>query len=251
MLQLENVTKQFSNKLVLRGLSFRAPRGETTVLLGSSGCGKSTVLRLALGLTSPDSGRVRLDGQPPPDASNAERRQRVGTVTQAGGLFPHLTARQNITLLAEDMGWDAPRLETRLRELTDLTRLPTDALDRFPLQLSGGQRQRVALARALFLDPTILLLDEPLSALDPVIRYELQRELRAIFDSLEQTVVLVTHDLDEAAWFGHTIVMLDQGVAAQVGTFEDLVERPATPTVERFVRAQRGHRAGRGAPCDD
>jgi len=162
-------------------------------------------------------------------------------VIQDGGLFPHLSARRNVTLVARQLGWEAQRLETRLGELRELTKLPGDALDRYPRQLSGGQQQRVALMRALLLDPEVLLLDEPLAALDPMIRYDLQTDLRAIFRALGKTTVMVTHDLAEAAYFADRIVLLRAGEIVQSGTGRDLLDRPAGPFVEQFVRAQRSH----------
>jgi osmoprotectant transport system ATP-binding protein len=215
------------------GLDF-AP-GETTVLIGPSGCGKSTLLRLLLGLLSPQAGSVAFDDAP----LGREARRRMGYVVQGGGLFPHLTARGNVALMARQLSWSRPRIEARLAELCELVRLPGDMLSRYPAQLSGGQRQRVALMRALMLDPDVLLLDEPLGALDPMVRHDLQTDLRAIFRSLAKTVVLVTHDLGEAAYFGDRIVLLRDGRIVQSGSADDLLSRPADPFVEAFVAAQR------------
>ena len=215
------------------GLEF-AP-GETTVLIGPSGCGKSTLLRLLLGLLSPQAGGVAFDDAP----LGREARRRMGYVVQGGGLLPHLTARGNVALMARQLGWSANRIEARLADLAELVRLPIGLLGRYPAQLSGGQRQRVALMRALMLDPDVLLLDEPLGALDPMVRHDLQTDLRAIFRELAKTVVLVTHDLGEAAYFGDRIVLLREGHIVQSGTADDLVSRPAEPFVEAFVAAQR------------
>jgi osmoprotectant transport system ATP-binding protein len=164
----------------------------------------------------------------------------MGYVVQGGGLFPHLTAADNVALVARWLSWDEPRVEARLRELAELVRLPFDSLARFPAQLSGGQSQRVGLMRALMLDAPVLLLDEPLGALDPITRYDLQRDLRGVFQRLGKTVVMVTHDLAEAAFFGGKVVLLDGGQIVQQGAIEDLVRSPATPFVARFVQAQRG-----------
>ncbi|HEY3245778.1 MAG TPA: ATP-binding cassette domain-containing protein, partial [Phycisphaerae bacterium] len=168
-------------------------------------------------------------------------RHRMGYVVQDGGLFPHLTALGNVTLLARYLGWSRERNIARIDELTELTQFPRDGLGRYPVQLSGGQRQRVSLMRALMLDPQVLLLDEPLAALDPMIRFELQNDLRRIFESLGKTVVLVTHDIAEAAFFGHTIVLLRAGKIVQTaeGGFDQLVQAPADPFVTRFINAQR------------
>ena len=238
MLELRHVSKSFGATLALRNVTLVAEPGQTTALLGPSGCGKSTVLRLLVGLLRPEAGTVLFDGAPLPlDAELDRVRHRMGYVIQDGGLFPHLTARENATLLARHLG--RPAIDDRLRELAELVKLPLDALDRYPVQLSGGQRQRVGLMRALFLDPDVLLLDEPLGALDPLIRADLQDDLRAIFRTLGKTVVLVTHDVGEAGLLGDTLVLLRDGEIVQQGTLDDLVERPAEPFVERFVRAQR------------
>jgi osmoprotectant transport system ATP-binding protein len=239
MLQLEGVSKAYHGKPALFPTDLTLPAGKTTVLIGPSGCGKSTLLRLLLGLIQPDTGVVRFAGAPITPANVRAVRRRMGSVVQDGGLFPHLTARGNATLLARYLGWDADRAERRLAELAELTRFPADGLDRYPVQLSGGQRQRVGLMRALMLDPDVLLLDEPLGALDPIIRSELQDDLRQVFRTLAKTVVLVTHDLAEAAFFGDAIVLLRAGRVVQQGAIQDLLERPADPFVTRFVNAQR------------
>lgn len=163
----------------------------------------------------------------------------MGYVIQDGGLFPHLSARDNVALLASHLGWDQPRIDARLETLADLVQIPMDRLDSFPLQLSGGQQQRISLMRALMLDPDVLLLDEPLGALDPMIRADLQSDLRRIFRTLDKTVVLVTHDLHEAGYFGDTILLLRDGRIEQQGTFAELLDQPATPFVESFINAQR------------
>jgi len=239
LLDLNGVTKSFDGEPAVRVDSLRALPGRTLVLIGASGSGKSTLLRLMVGLLPPDRGTVTLGSTEITPATAPRLRRRMGYVIQDGGLFPHLTARGNVVLMARHVGWRADRVESRLRELVELTRFPPDGLDRFPAQLSGGQRQRVSLMRALMLDPDLLLLDEPLGALDPLIRSDLQEDLRRIFRTLGKTVVLVTHDLGEARYFADRIVLLQEGRVAQEGTFEDLVERPKSPFVTRFVRAQR------------
>ena len=239
MFILENVYKSFSGVPVLQGIDLRLPSGQTTILLGPSGCGKSTLLRVLLGLVYPDSGTVRFGEERLEPATVRGIRRHVGYLTQDGGLFPHLTARRNVTLMAEQLGWPAERIRARLDELLRLTRIPADGLDRYPAELSGGQRQRVALMRALMLNPAVLLLDEPLVALDPMVRFELQADLRRIFQGLNKTTLLVTHDLAEAAFFGDEILLMRDGNVVQHGTVRDLVERPAEPFVTRFLQAQR------------
>ncbi len=239
VLKLTGVSKSFEDRLAVRVDELTAEEGETLVLIGASGSGKSTLLRLMVGLLRPDQGAIHLqDSEVTPDAA-LELRRRMGYVIQDGGLFPHLTARGNVTLMAQHLAWSRERVDARLTELVDLTKFPPDALDRYPTQISGGQRQRVSLMRALFLDPAILFLDEPLGALDPLIRSDLQQDLRAIFRALKKTVVLVTHDLAEARYFADRIVLLHEGRVVQEGSFDDLVNRPADPFVTRFLDAQR------------
>jgi osmoprotectant transport system ATP-binding protein len=171
--------------------------------------------------------------------STLRLRHRIGYVIQAGGLFPHLSARRNVTLLALHLGRPRAEVDRRVDQLADVVQISRDMLDRYPSALSGGQRQRVALMRALMLDPPVLLMDEPLGALDPMIRHDLQTDLVEIFAKLGKTVVLVTHDMHEAAHFAHEIVLMREGRVLQRGSLEDLLARPADPFVTEFVRAQR------------
>lgn len=238
-IDIDGVSKTFGPTVALRGIDLGLPRARTTVLIGPSGCGKSTLLRTIIGLVTPDEGVVRVEGEPLTRASVSRLRDRMGYVIQEGGLFPHLTAQNNVRLAARLRGWSERAMSERLHELAGLVRLPSEALLRYPLELSGGQRQRVSLMRALMRDPDILLLDEPLGALDPMIRSELQRELRAIFRDLGKTVVLVTHDLEEAGYFGDELVLLKDGGLAQRGSFETLVNEPQSDFVRAFVSAQR------------
>ncbi|MFY0563465.1 ATP-binding cassette domain-containing protein [Archangium lansingense] len=247
MFELEQVSKRFGGTQALHPLDLKVPEGRTTVLLGPSGCGKSTLLRLMNGLLRPDTGRVLFRGQPLRDEELLTVRQRMGYALQGGGLFPHLTAEGNTTLMARYLKWPAERVQARLRELVELTRFPSDALGRYPGQLSGGQRQRVSLMRALMLDPDVLLLDEPLGALDPMIRYELQGDLRDIFARLGKTVVLVTHDLGEGAFLGDQVVLMREGRIVQQGPLAELERAPADPFVTRFFQAQRLPFEGRHA----
>lgn len=239
MLELKGVSKIYGATAALVPTDLTIPAEQTTVLIGPSGCGKSTLLRLMIGLIWPDSGTVQFENVPLRPAKILLLRHKMGYVIQDGGLFPHLTARGNVTLMAQHLGWEAQRMASRLTELAELTQLPAGGLDRYPAQLSGGQRQRVSLMRALMLDPAVLLLDEPLGALDPMIRSELQDDLRGIFQRLHKTVVMVTHDIGEAGFFGHRIVLLREGRIVQQGTLEDLVARPAEPFVTQFINAQR------------
>jgi osmoprotectant transport system ATP-binding protein len=239
MIELKGVSKTYHDTVVLHEIDLTIAQGKTTALIGPSGCGKSTLLRLIIGLVLPDRGTVSIAGTTLTRETVLELRHGLGYVIQDGGLFPHLSARDNVILMARYLGWESPRIDRRLAELAELTRFPQDGLDRFPMQLSGGQRQRVSLMRALLLDPKVILLDEPLGALDPMVRAELQEDLRAIFRSLEKTVVMVTHDLAEAGWFGHDILLMRAGRIIQRGPLKALIDHPAEPFVTQFVSAQR------------
>jgi osmoprotectant transport system ATP-binding protein len=239
MLQLVGVSKSYGGVTAVWPTDLTVSTGRTTVLIGPSGCGKSTLLRLMAGLIQPDSGVVALEGVPVKPANARELRRRIGFVVQDGGLFPHLTARGNVTLMARHLGWNRASIDKRLAELTALTRFPEELLDNYPVQLSGGQRQRVSLMRALILDPALLLLDEPLGALDPLIRSDLQADLRSIFQTLHKTVVLVTHDLGEAGFLGDALVLMQAGRIVQQDSFSNLIQAPADEFVTRFINAQR------------
>ena len=236
---LDHASKRYGEVVALDDISLDFAAGSTTALIGSSGSGKSTVLRLLLGLEHPDRGSVSADGRILEKAHVLELRRRVGYVIQDGGLFPHLTALGNLALLPRHLGWNAGRIRERAEELAELTHLRHDVLRRYPAELSGGQRQRVALMRGLMMNPDALLLDEPLGALDPIVRHELQDELKGVFEQLGKTVIVVTHDLAEAAWFAQRLVLIREGRVVQDGRFEDLRDRPADPFVTQFVRSQR------------
>jgi len=241
VIALEGVAKRYGSNVAVHPLDLRVEQGRTTVLIGSSGSGKSTVMRMMIGLEVPDEGTVRFAGERlGRGAELREVRRKMGYVIQDGGLFPHLTALGNVALLARFLGWDEERVRARVEELAELTAFPRDGLDRPPARLSGGQQQRVSLMRALMLDPEVLLMDEPLGALDPLIRSDLQDDLKHIFDALGKTVVLVTHDLGEAAFFSDDLVLMHEGRVLQRGSLREMLDRPAAAFVERFVQAQRG-----------
>ena len=239
MLRFEGIFKEYGGTPALADIELDVPEAQTTVLIGPSGCGKSTLLRLAAGLIRPDRGQVWFEGARLNTGNLRPARLRMGYMIQDGGLFPHLSVRDNVTLMARQLDWPRERREQRLAELADLVQLPPAMLGRYPIELSGGQRQRVALMRALMLDPDLLLLDEPLGALDPMIRFELQRELKAIFARLGKTVLMVTHDLAEAVFFGHRIVLLRAGRIVQQAEPRVILDSPAEPFVAQFVAAQR------------
>jgi osmoprotectant transport system ATP-binding protein len=238
VIALRDVSKRFEDRVALDGVSIQVFRGTVHVLLGSSGSGKSTVLRVILGLVKPDRGEVMVDGILVTETTRAELVRRLGYVVQDGGLYPHLTAFDNVALPAEVHGWPPAKIRARAAELGAMVGLDEESLHLYPRELSGGQRQRVGLMRALVLDPPLLLLDEPLGALDPIVRAELQGQLGRLFATLGTTVVLVTHDIREAALLGSTITLMTEGRVVQQGAFADLVERPATPFVTQFMTAQ-------------
>lgn len=239
ILTATGISKTFGTKTVLAPMDLELKRGKILVLLGQSGSGKSTLLRICMGLIAPTTGSVEFQGTRLTEENVCTLRRSMGYVIQEGGLFPHLTARDNVLLLPRYL----KRLDeasTYLTQLTELTQLPVDCLNRFPAELSGGQRQRVSLMRALILKQELLFLDEPLGALDPLIRADLQEDLRRICRSLGKTVVLVTHDLAEAQFFGDEIWLMKDGCVVQRDTFTGLVTKPADDFVRRFIQAQRG-----------
>jgi osmoprotectant transport system ATP-binding protein len=239
LVQLIDVAKRYGDAPALQPTSLSIERGKITVLIGPSGCGKSTLLRLIVGLVRPDGGQIIFNGAPiAPDKIDIFRR-RIGYVIQEGGLFPHLTAQANVLLMARHLGKIETETTPRLSELCELTRFSKNLLTRYPVELSGGQRQRVSLMRALMLSPELLLLDEPLGALDPLVRASLQKDLKEIFARLKQTALLVTHDLAEAAYLGDEIVLMNEGRIVQQGSIVDLRERPANEFVSEFINAQR------------
>jgi osmoprotectant transport system ATP-binding protein len=236
-LELAGVSKRYGATAALTDVELAFPAGTTTALIGPSGCGKSTVLRILIGLVTPDAGEVRFDGAAMHTLDLVALRRRMGYVIQEGGLFPHLTAGENATLMARHLRWDAARTTQRLEELVALARFPPEALGRYPTELSGGQRQRVGLVRALFLDPDVILLDEPMGALDPLSRNELREDLGRIFHALGKTVALVTHDVTEAALLGDQVVLMRAGRVVQRGPFAALAASPADAFVASFLAA--------------
>ena len=240
MFQLLLIRKCFDGHAALNDLSLVIHPGQTTAIIGPSGCGKSTLLGLMTGLLKPDSGEILFENEPLSSQKMTAVRRRMGYVIQDGGLFPHLTAVANVTLMARHLQWDVEKIRQRVEALSVLARLSGDLLSRYPAELSGGQRQRVSLMRALMLDPDVLLLDEPLAALDPIVRVELQDDLAEIFRRLKKTVVIVTHDMNEAAFFADQIVLMRAGQIVQSGSTDDLFDRPAEEFVTQFVQAQQG-----------
>jgi|SRR3954452_12375029 len=239
MYRLESVSKSYGGERAIDNVSLTMPRCATTVVIGPSGSGKSTLFRLMTGLAKPDAGTIYFGDQQLDDRCIRAIRTRIGYVIQEGGLFPHMTGRANVSLMATHLGWPKSKIESRVSDLMQLTRLSPEVVSRYPSEMSGGQRQRVSLMRALMLEADVLLLDEPLGALDPMVRAELQQELAEIFRRLQKTVILVTHDLAEAAFFGHQIVLMKDGRIVQSGSIADIQGSPVNDFVKQFVHAQR------------
>jgi osmoprotectant transport system ATP-binding protein len=251
---LEGVRKQYPDGTVaVAGLSLEVAAGELVVLIGPSGCGKSTVLRMVNRLIEPTAGRILLDGADVTASSPVELRRRIGYVIQNVGLFPHQSVRANVGTVPRLLGWPRRRTAQRADELLDLVGLdPARFGRRYPHELSGGQRQRVGVARALAADPVVLLMDEPFSAVDPIVRARLQEEFLRLQANVRKTIVLVTHDLDEAVRLGDRIAVLSEGgKLEQYAAPTDLLGAPASDFVREFVGADRGIRRLAVTPIGD
>ena len=239
MLELQNISKTFEDRCVLADVNLSVPKGATHALIGSSGSGKTTLLRITLGLIPFDRGYVKINDQALLSFTQVEWADRIGYVPQDGGLFPHISGKNNVALIAKVRGWPRAKIDARVEELRRVVDLDAEILERFPREMSGGQKQRVAIMRAAMMDPAVMLLDEPMAALDPLIRRTLQRELKSIFQRLGKTVLLVTHDLGEAVYLAEQITMLHEGRVVQTGSFRDLLLSPANTFVSQFINAQR------------
>jgi osmoprotectant transport system ATP-binding protein len=239
MLELQNIHKNFEGRSVLADVNLIVPKGATHALIGSSGSGKTTLLRITLGLIPFDAGYVKINDQALLSFTPVEWADRIGYVPQDGGLFPHISAKNNVALIARLRGWSNARIDDRVEELRKVVDLDPEILTHFPREMSGGQKQRVSIMRAAMMDPAVMLLDEPMAALDPLIRSSLQQELKTIFQHLGKTVLLVTHDLGEAVFLAEQLTMLHEGRVVQTGTYRDLLLHPANPFVTQFINAQR------------
>jgi osmoprotectant transport system ATP-binding protein len=239
MLELQNIDKTFEGRTVLSDVNLFVPQGATHALIGSSGSGKTTLLRITLGLIPFDKGYVKINGHALLSFTQVEWADRIGYVPQDGGLFPHISGKNNVSLIAKLRGWGRSKIDDRVEELRKVVDLDPDILAQFPREMSGGQKQRVAIMRAAMMDPSVMLLDEPMAALDPLIRSSLQQELKSIFQRLGKTVLLVTHDLGEAVFLAEQITMLHEGRVVQSGSYRDLLLQPANGFVTQFINAQR------------
>ena len=230
MITLDRISKSYDGvSRVIDNLSFEVLKGETLILLGSSGCGKSTTLKMINRLIEPTEGRIYLDGKDIRQQDPIELRRSIGYVFQSIGLFPHLSIRDNVSMVPRLLAWPEDRIRKRYEELLELVHLsPSTYADRFPDELSGGQQQRVAVARALAADPAYLLMDEPFGALDAITRDSLQQEFLDLKQRLAKTVIFVTHDIVEALTLGDRIAILHEGRLEQIGTREEILGNPAT-----------------------
>ena len=245
VLSLHDVSKEFENDVrVLDHVALDVVHGETLILIGESGSGKTTLLRMLNGLIHPSSGAVRIHGELLQDKDPIDLRRHVGYVQQDAGLLPHWTVEANVGLVPLLLGWEPERRTSRTRALLELVHLdPERFRTRYPIELSGGQRQRVAFARALAADPEIVLLDEPFGALDAITRHELQRQFLGLKQRLNKTMVMVTHDVDEALQLGDRIAVLKEGHLLQVGTPAELRQAPAHDYVLQLL-----HHRSHGEP---
>ena len=232
------LSKRFADHEVLRGIDLDLPEGVTTAVVGESGCGKTTLLQLVNGALVADGGALTVLGETLPVTDPVTFRRRMGYAVQGAGLFPHLTARNNVTLLARLCGWPGDRVAARYAELLAQMGLTDEVNDRYPHQLSGGQQQRLGLCRALMLQPELLLLDEPFSAIDPITRVAIYDEFRTVQQSLGVSTILVTHDMREAARLSQHLVILRQGQVEQAGATDAVIAEPASAYVDSLVRSQ-------------
>ncbi len=238
MIRIEKVSKSFDGHVVVKDISLVFDPQKTHVVIGASGCGKSTLLKMMIGLIPPDEGSIKIE-IPENLESAPYQAQKIGYVVQNGGLFPHLTAKENISIMGSALGMPQEKIDARVDELGWLTSFTKKLLHSYPGDLSGGQLQRASLMRALFLDPPILLMDEPLGALDPILRSEIQGELKEIFLKLKKTVVLVTHDLPEASFLGDTITLLHNGEVEQSSARKEFFSRPKSDYAKKFIDSHR------------
>ena len=236
-LETHLVSKQFSDgTYALQNIEWGVQEGETMALIGESGSGKTTLLRLLNRLSEPTAGTVFIQGKPVCAQDPIQLRRQLGYVPQDGGLFPHWPIKRNVCLVPQLLNWSVQQQESQFQHLMQLINLDAAQMaERYPIELSGGQRQRVAVARALAADPSIVLLDEPFGALDPLTRQELQDQFLALKQHLHKTMVVITHDLSEAFKLGDRITVLKEGRIHQVGTSQELMKTPATPYVQSLI----------------
>ncbi|MBO9192907.1 ABC transporter ATP-binding protein [Rhizobium sp. 16-449-1b] len=236
MIDIRNVTKRYGDTTVVDNVSMAVEKGEITVIVGTSGSGKSTLIRMINRLVPMTSGEIRVGGRNVADVPETELRRNIGYVIQGNGLFPHRTVAQNIATVPQLLGWERGRIDARVDELLGLFNLdPKSFAKKYPHQLSGGEQQRVGVARALAAGPEVLIMDEPFGALDPVIRGKAQDDLLAIQKQFGTTIILVTHDMDEAFHLGNRIAVMRGGRLLQYSTPEKIITEPADPFVQQLT----------------
>ncbi len=235
VISFQSVRRSYGQKVLFDGLSLDIPMDETTALVGESGSGKSTLLMMCNGLLAPDSGSVLVIGQEVTQADVVAMRRRIGYAVQGAGLFPHLTAAENVSLVARLEGWSESQVNTKLASLFDLVGLSEEHGERFPHELSGGEQQRVGLCRALMLDPPLMLLDEPFSALDPLTKTGIHDEFVRIQSLGQRSILLVTHDMGEAMKLAQYLVILKDGKVVQHGRVDEIRESPQDGYVPQLL----------------
>ncbi|MFF5381235.1 ABC transporter ATP-binding protein [Pedobacter suwonensis] len=239
MIELKEISKKFGNTLAVKQVSFNVASRETLVLLGTSGCGKTTTLKMINRLIEPDAGQILINGENVTDQDSDVLRKGIGYVMQNIGLFPHYTIAENIALVPDMLKWDKEKTKSRTKALIEKLHLPESTLAMYPHELSGGQQQRVGLARALVADPPVLLMDEPFGALDNLTRTSIQKEFKALEELKRKTIVMVTHDVLEAFELADRICLMDKGEVVQIGTPKELLFQPINDIAKNFLAGQR------------
>ena len=240
MIELINVSKKIDNQLIVDDITFSVNEGETFVLLGTSGCGKTTTLKMINRLLEPSSGKITIQDNDIKDENPEALRKKIGYVIQQVGLFPHYTVKENISMVPNLIGWDKQKIKDRVYELMNLFGLePEKYINRYPFELSGGQKQRVGIARALAADPPIILLDEPFGALDPITKRQIQKEFKKIELLLKKTIILITHDISEAFELGNKICLMNKGKIKQIGNPQELIFNPQNTFVQSFFESEK------------
>lgn len=239
-IEFKNIKKVYGDKVVMEGFSLTVEKGDFVTIIGSSGCGKTTALKMVNGLIEPDAGEILINGENIRSKDQTQLRRNIGYAIQGSVLFPHMTVEQNISYVPNLLNKrDKARTKAAVSKWMGIVGLDEELKERYPAELSGGQQQRVGIARALAASPEILLMDEPFGAVDEITRAQLQSELRQIYERTRITVLFVTHDIGEALKLGTKVLVMDQGEIQQYGTPEELLRHPATPFVERLVEKER------------
>lgn len=237
MIEFQQVSKQYENTVVIEDLSFTIEKGEFVTILGSSGSGKSTILKMINRLIEPSAGKIFFNGSDIALADVTNLRRQIGYVVQQIGLFPHMTVEKNIAVVPQLLGWDKAKIQDRVKTLLDLIQLPYEQYaNRYPSELSGGQQQRVGVARALAADPNVMLFDEPFGAIDAITRMQLQDELLQIHQKLQdKTFIFITHDIFEALKLGTKVLILEAGKIVQYDTPKNIITQPSNEYVKKLI----------------